>query len=333
LFSKIITGILVCASLTFAGTPRSVQKSAIRHMLCEEYCEPWSVVVLDSGSALPKSYFIEGYEMSALSHSVRQIHKEYVYSGQAVSGIMVVRFTISCGGSVVNDTILYSTVKNQKFDADIRGEVRKNKWKEDDSGSTAVTFPLTFWKTRKDYEDDKYGIGESDPVSKGLADAGISGLPQRFDGPFDAKKSSELDILLNGHPTLNHEWKPGPAATPRRGSVTLDSVILESDAGIRAKGEVIQAFRSNTYPALQIYGEYLKQKSALGGKVTFRITIAENGRIVGIDRLSGTTGDSSFDTAVKNMVAAWRMEKRAVGISTWRITLNFSKSGRFGGPK
>jgi hypothetical protein len=322
--------ILIYTSVVLATTDDGARKGIITHMLCEHYCNSEDVIVLGSGSAYPQSYFIEGKRritrsvhdslrrglieypfsrgrdnaMPKLARSVREIQKKYLDSDHKLSGIILVKFTINRDGSVVNDSILFSTTENQQFDKDIRDAIRKSKWDENENGTTTITFPLTFWKTKDDYDADERGIGGPGP----------------FYGPFDKKKRIELAILWNGHPSFGHIWIPGA------GSVTLDSVIevgsYDTEIHI-GNGTKFMRFLGKKVPSLrQTYNQQLKQKPKLGGKITIKFT----GKDKTVNIVSSTTGNAEFDNAVKNELAAWTTWPYYGVYSKYTLTatLNFS---------
>ena len=321
-----------CISAALATTDDGARKGIINHMLCEYYCKSDDVIVLGSDSALSKSYFLEGkrlitksyYDslmrglivnrhsiesrynaMPKLARSVREIQKKYLDSNHKLSGIILVRFTIKRDGFVINDSILFSTTKDQNFDKDIRDAIRKSKWDENEHGTTTVTFPLTFWKTKDDYEADERGIGGPGP----------------FYGPFDEKKREELAILWNGRRAFDNIWIPGA------GSVKLDSVVAVSSHDMKiyiSNGTEFMSFLAeNVQSFRQIYNQHLKQKPGLGGKITIKFTGKDNT----VNIVSSTTGDAEFDNAVKNEFAAWTRWPYRGDLSKYnvRATLNFSK--------
>jgi hypothetical protein len=318
-----------CISAALATTDDGARKGIIRHMLCEYYCKPDDVIVLGPDSALSKSYFLEGkrlitksyYDslmrglivnrhsiesrynaMPKLARSVREIQKKYLDSNHKLSGIILVRFTIKRDGFVINDSILFSTTKDQNFDKDIRDAIRKSKWDENEHGTTTVTFPLTFWKTKDDYEAGERGIGG----------------PGQFYGPFDEKKREELAILWNGRRTFDRIWIPG------NGLVTLDSVVeVSSISAKRGDGAGFILFVGYNVQSLrQIYNQQLKQTPNLSGRITFKIT----GRDETIDIVSSTTNNAEFDNAIKSELAVWNIFPYVVSYRyTVTVTLNFSK--------
>jgi TonB family protein len=280
-------------------------------MLCEGYCEPRDVVVVDSGSAFPNSYFI-GYrpvtenqnwkgvwEMARLASSVREIHEKHIDSGHDVSGIILVKFTINLDGSVVNDSILFSTTENQKFDTNIRNAVRERKWEGNESKTTTVTFPLTFWKTKDDYETGRGSFFNT----------------YRFAGTFDNKKKDELNILLRGYPEFDHLWRPSSEF------MTLDDI----GGGFASLSElkILLVFWNNGHFIWQIYNRYLERNPDFGGRVSFRFTITGRGKITDINVVFSSTHCAEFDNEVKDMVASWRWKRSRIGQQNRSVTFNF----------
>jgi TonB family protein len=113
-------------------------------------------VVLDSGSARSEPEFMRGedYAMLILKMAAEKKYNEYLNSKPNLEGTIVIKFTVTHSGRVINDTILSSTTKNEKFDKDIRKLLRESRWKEIDSGTTTATVPFTFWKSVDDFRRD-----------------------------------------------------------------------------------------------------------------------------------------------------------------------------------
>jgi hypothetical protein len=318
-----------CMSAALATTNDGARKGIINHMLCDDYCKSDDVIVLGSDSALSKSYFVEGkrrftkslYDslrsspdrfsrgwdnaMPKLARSVREIQKKYLDSNHKLSGIILVRFTINRDGSVVNDSILFSTTKNQPFDKEIRDAVRNSKWDKNENGTTTVAFPLTFWETKDSYKSNDWEI-------------------QPFYGRFDEKKKEELTILWNGHRAFDDIWIPGA------GSVTLDSVIevgsYDTEIHIGNGTKFMRFLGKNVQSLRQIYNQQLKQNPNLVGKITIKFT----GKDKTVNIVSSTIGDAEFDNAVKNELAVWTPWPYYGVYSKYTLTatLNFSKKER-----
>jgi TonB family protein len=121
-----------------------------------EYGEPHDVITLDSGSVRFKIEFIRSRAMINIKASALKIYNKYLESNPYLEGTIVVQFTVTHDGNVINDTILSSTTKNKKFDEDIINSICNYKWEKIDKGTTTVTVPLTFWKSKEDFHKSKY---------------------------------------------------------------------------------------------------------------------------------------------------------------------------------
>ena len=111
---------------------------------------PYDIIVVDSNSAISKNEFMIGNEskLSELRFLLKKIHFQHMYSNPDLEGTITIRLTINHNGSVINDKILSSTTKNRKFDEDIKNAIRKCEWRKINSGTTTVTIPITFWKSK-----------------------------------------------------------------------------------------------------------------------------------------------------------------------------------------
>jgi len=86
-------------------------------------------------------------------------------------------------------------------------------------------------------------------------------------------------------------WKipTDPAAKPQ-----------DSAAGSRSPESILKVIRANIGDFQHIYERHLKENPGIGGKISFKFTIAPSGDIIAISVVSSNTGDSDLDDEIKD---------------------------------
>ena len=118
----------------------------------------------------------------------------------------------------------------------------------------------------------------------------------------------------------------GSIATKVNGSVRIPA---ESDIDVagnsRSPADIAKIIRQRAPGLRHIYNKFLKKKPGFLGKVTLRLMIAPDGKIVSISVVSSTTGFSEFDCEIKDAVSRWKFGKVRFGNASVTIPFTFSE--------
>jgi hypothetical protein len=258
----------------------------------ESKSEPYDEIILHSGSARSMSKFFKYGIQACIADTTIGRYGKYLDYNPNLKGTVVIKFTIGSEGSIVNDTILSSTTKNRKFDKYIKDGLHKCKWDEIDSGTSTVTFPFTFWKSKDDYHRSK------------------------------KQKKIQSSSLNPGDESYTTYWMGAMnAVTVETDSITLD--ISVDNARSRQNFEKICYFGLIGLEVL--YDDCLKLKPDCGGKVKLKLTISPSGDVIDSSIMSSTMGDINFDIAVQAKIVSeckWKSVKG--GNTTVTIPLIFT---------
>ena len=117
----------------------------------------------------------------------------------------------------------------------------------------------------------------------------------------------------------------GGIATKAKGSITTPSErdIAVTGDGSRSTADIMKVVRQRTPGLRHIYNKFLKKKPGFQGKVTLEFTIAPDGGITSIKKVSSTTGYGEFDSEIKSAVSRWKFSKIKSGKSTVTIPFTF----------
>jgi len=85
----------------------------------------------------------------------------------------------------------------------------------------------------------------------------------------------------------------------------------------------MKVVRQRTPGLRHIYNKFLKKKPGFLGKVTLEFTIAPDGGITSIKKVSSTTGYGEFDDEIKSAVSRWKFGKIKSGKNTVTIPFTF----------
>jgi TonB family protein len=255
---------------------------------------------LHAGSARPMRDIMRRDHMEYIANAVHNVYDKYFHLDDNLKGTIVIKFTISHDGFVVNDTILSSTTENKEFDDEIINALRKRRWKKIKSGKATLTFPFTFWRNTHDYYRSK--------KSKTTEDL-CSSLNPYYDESYTIywrNKMSRVTFEIN--------------------SIKLKAADTSSNKASRLKQQIESSFYDNfrsfdgLYWKLYLEDESFKLSSDLSGKITLRFIIAPSGNITDIFIVSSTTDYPEFDNKFKGLVSKRIMEE--VG-ATVTVTFNF----------
>ena len=140
--------------------------------------------------------------------------------------------------------------------------------------------------------DQKYAKGGSVDIGDGLASLGVGGIATKAKGSITTP--SERDIAVTGD-------------------------------GNRSTADIMKVVRQRTPGLRHIYNKFLKKKPGFQGKVSLKFTIAPDGGITSIKKVSSTTGYGEFDDEIKSAVSRWKFGKGASGNTTVTIPFTFTE--------
>ena len=186
----------------------------------------------------------------------------------------------------------YDLMKNQKFTKDI------DKVLKDVAG--LQTTGKTVLGGRRGKADGGFNEGYAEGGSGGIGD-GLAGL-------------------LGGG--------GGGIATKAKGSIKTPSerdIDMGAGGGSRSAADIMKVVRQRTPGLRHIYNKFLKKKPGFQGKVSLKFTIAPDGGITSIKKVSSTTGYGEFDDEIKSAVSRWKFGKGASGNTTVTIPFTFSE--------
>ena len=186
----------------------------------------------------------------------------------------------------------YDLMKNQKFTKDI------DKVLKDVAG--LQTTGKTVLGGRRGKADGGFNEGYAEGGSGGIGD-GLAGL-------------------LGGG--------GGGIATKAKGSIKTPSerdIDMGAGGGSRSAADIMKVVRQRTPGLRHIYNKFLKKKPGFQGKVSLKFTIAPDGGITSIKKVSSTTGYGEFDDEIKSAVSRWKFSKVKSGNTTVTIPFTFSE--------
>ena len=119
----------------------------------------------------------------------------------------------------------------------------------------------------------------------------------------------------------------GGIATKAKGSIKTPSMrdIDMGAGGSRSAADIMKVVRLRTPGLRNIYNKNVKKKPGFQGVVTLRFTIAPEGEIISISKVSSTTDFAEFDNEIKNAVRRWIFSKVKSGNTTVTIPFSFSE--------
>ena len=254
MLNKFLIIILAIISSVFATTQGGM-KYRYNGMCCDWYYdgyyddgEPYDNIILHSGSALSMFGIMNYSRQECIAESLHPTYDKYLTSNPKLEGTVVIKFTIDHIGYIVYDTILSSTTKNKKFDEDVRTSIHKCKWQKTDSGTTTITFPFTFWKSKDDYYKSKKVKKGGQPLN-----IGDESYTTYWRAEREKRRAEKEILLLNSNITLE------PSGVNNRDELSVRIVFLDNIINLREifhrylklKKKLVVTLRSN-FPLLLV---------------------------------------------------------------------------------
>jgi TonB family protein len=120
----------------------------------------------------------------------------------------------------------------------------------------------------------------------------------------------------------------GAFDTQRKGNLQApkpSEIDMGPGGGSRSASEIMKVVNSRTPGLRSAYNKALRKTPGFSGKVTLRFTISPSGKIIKMNKVSSTTGNAQFDSAIMKKVKRWKFKKIKSGNTTVTIPFTFSE--------